>query len=247
MRGRGRSLRPESPRHRDRQRQHGHLRPPFCEAHGVDYIPDLIEQAKERAAAEGLDVVFDVGDAENLPYPDAAFDVVHSTVGVMFTPDQEKAAQELLRDCKPGGKIGLAIWVPDGYVGNMFRTVGKHFPPPGVKPPLLWGTEDRLRELLHELRVHPRDKGTVAQVCRRSWKRVIGRPCMLDNLLAEYMIVCTKVIEANPECFILSTDEVKDLANRNEKDGEVSYWLELRDHESEQFRERWDRMGSGVN
>ena len=69
----------------------------------------------------------------------------------------------------------------------------------------------------------------------------------LDNLLADYMIVCTKVIEANPECFILSTEEVKVLANRNEKDGEVSYWLELRDYESEQFRERWDRMGSGVN
>jgi SAM-dependent methyltransferase len=121
----------------------------FCEAHGVDYVPDLIEQAKERAAAEGLDVAFDVGDAENLPYPDAAFDVVLSTVGVMFTPDQEKAAQELLRVCKPGGKIGLANWFPDGYVGNMFRTVGKHFPPPpGVKPPPLWGTEDRLRELL---------------------------------------------------------------------------------------------------
>ena len=69
----------------------------------------------------------------------------------------------------------------------------------------------------------------------------------LDNLLADYIIVCTKVIEADPECFILRTEEVKDLANRNEKDGEVSYWLELRDYESEQFRERWDRMGSGVN
>jgi hypothetical protein len=69
----------------------------------------------------------------------------------------------------------------------------------------------------------------------------------LDNLLADYMVVCTKVIEANPECFILRTEEVKDLANRNEKDGKVSYWLELRDYESEQFRERWDRMGSGVD
>ena len=121
----------------------------FCDTTGIDYVPDLIEQARERAAAEGLDVAFEVGDAENLPYPDASFDVVLSTVGVMFTPDQEKAAQELLRVCKPGGKIGLANWVPDGYVGNMLRTVGKHFPPPpGVKPPPLWGTEDRLRELL---------------------------------------------------------------------------------------------------
>jgi ubiquinone/menaquinone biosynthesis C-methylase UbiE len=123
----------------------------FSMAIGIDYVPELIEQAKERAQAEGLDVAFDVGDAENLPYPDASFDVVLSTVGVMFTPDQDRAAKELLRVCKPGGKIGLANWVPDGYVGNMLRTVGKHVPPPaGVKPPPLWGTEDRLRELLGE-------------------------------------------------------------------------------------------------
>jgi SAM-dependent methyltransferase len=123
----------------------------FSMATGIDYIPDLIEQARERARAEGLDVAFEVGDAENLPYPDASFDVVLSTVGVMFTPDQERAARELLRVCKPGGKIELANWVPDGYVGNMLRTVGKHVPPPaGVKPPPLWGTEDRLRELLGE-------------------------------------------------------------------------------------------------
>jgi ubiquinone/menaquinone biosynthesis C-methylase UbiE len=123
----------------------------FSMATGIDYVPELIEQARERAQAEGLDVAFDVGDAENLPYPDASFDVVLSTVGVMFTPDQDRAAKELLRVCKPGGKIGLANWVPDGYVGNMLRTVGKHVPPPaGVKPPPLWGTEDRLRELLGE-------------------------------------------------------------------------------------------------
>lgn len=121
----------------------------FCEATGIDYVPDLIEQAKKRAEAECLDVTFEVGDAENLPYSDASFDVVLSTVGVMFTPDQEKAAEELLRVCKPDGKIGLANWVPDGFTGNMFRTVGKHFPPPpGIKPPPLWGTEDRLWELL---------------------------------------------------------------------------------------------------
>src|SRR5829696_8739235 len=123
----------------------------FCETTGLDYVPELIEQAKERARAEHLDVAFEVGDAENLPYPEASFDVVLSTVGVMFTPDQEKAAQELLRVCRPGGKIGLANWVPDGYIGNMFRTLGKHVPPPpGIKPPPLWGTEERLQELLGE-------------------------------------------------------------------------------------------------
>ncbi len=123
----------------------------FCEVTGIDYVPELIEQAKSRAEAERLDVSFEVGDAENLPYADGSFDVVLSTVGVMFTPDQEKAAGELLRVCRSGGRIGLANWTPDSYIGNMFRTHGKHVPPPpGIKPPPLWGTEERVRELLGE-------------------------------------------------------------------------------------------------
>src|SRR4028118_215537 len=97
---------------------------------GLDYVPGLIEQAKVRAAAEGLEIAFEVGDAENLPYPDASYDVVLSTVGVMFAPDQEKTSGELLRVTRPGGKIGLANWTPDGFIGNMFKTVGKHGPPP---------------------------------------------------------------------------------------------------------------------
>ena len=121
----------------------------FCETTGIDYVPELIEQARERARAEHLNIAFEVGDAENLPYPDASFDAVLSTVGVMFTPDQEKAASELLRVCKPSGRIGLANWTPDGFIGNVFRTVGKHVPPPpSIKPPPLWGTEERLGELL---------------------------------------------------------------------------------------------------
>jgi SAM-dependent methyltransferase len=123
----------------------------YCDVTGIDYVPELILQAKERAGAERLEITFEVGDAENLPYPDASFDVVLSTVGVMFAPDQEKTAGELLRVCKPGGKIGLANWTPDGFIGNMFRTVGKHVPPPpGIKPPPLWGSEERLRELFGE-------------------------------------------------------------------------------------------------
>ena len=123
----------------------------YCDVTGIDYVPELIEQAKERAGAERLEITFEVGDAENLPYPDASFDVVLSTVGVMFASDQERTAGELLRVCKPGGKIGLANWTPDGFIGNMFRTVGKHVPPPpGIKPPPLWGTEERLRELFGE-------------------------------------------------------------------------------------------------
>ena len=98
-----------------------------------------------------MEITFDVGDAEDLPYPDASFDVMLSTLGVMFAPGQEKVAEELLRVCRPGGKIGLANWTPDGFIGNMFRTLGKHVPPlPGIKSPPLWGTEERLRDLLGE-------------------------------------------------------------------------------------------------
>ncbi len=120
----------------------------FCEVTGMDLAPSAIEHARRRAGAEGMEIAFEVGDAEDLSYPDTSFDVVLSTFGVMFCPNQEKAAGELLRVCRPGGKIGLANWTPDGFIGNMFRTIGKHVPPPpGLKPPPLWGTEERLREL----------------------------------------------------------------------------------------------------
>lgn len=115
---------------------------------GVDFVPALLERARERAKAERLDVEFVEGDAAELPFEDASFDVVMSTFGAMFAPNQEKTAAELLRVCKSGGRIGMANWTPDGGVGQMFMTVAKHAPPPpGVKPPLLWGTEERLREL----------------------------------------------------------------------------------------------------
>ena len=120
----------------------------YCEVTGADYVPALLERARERAAIEGLPVCFEEGDAEALPYPDGAFDAVLSTFGVMFAPDQERAAAELLRVCRPGGKIGLACWTPDGWIGEVFRTTGRHVPPPaGLRSPVLWGTEERLREL----------------------------------------------------------------------------------------------------
>lgn len=115
---------------------------------GVDFVPALLERGRERAAAEGLDVEFAEGDAADLPFGEGEFDVVMSIFGAMFAPEQEKTASELLRVCKPGGRIGMANWVPDGAVGQMFMTVARHVPPPpGVKPPLLWGVEDSLREL----------------------------------------------------------------------------------------------------
>ena len=121
----------------------------FCEVTGMDLAPESVEHARRRAEAEGMDITFEVGDAEDLAYAGASFDVVLSTIGVMFCPNQERAAGELLRVCRSGGRIGLASWTPEGFTGSMLRTVGKHVPPPaGVKPPSLWGTEERLQELL---------------------------------------------------------------------------------------------------
>ena len=115
----------------------------------TDYVPALLERGRIRAAAERLPVQFQEADAEQLPFADGSFDVVLSVFGVMFTANQEQAAAELLRVCRSGGTIGLANWTPEGFIGNVFRTIGKHVPPPaGVKSPALWGTEQRLGELL---------------------------------------------------------------------------------------------------
>jgi SAM-dependent methyltransferase len=119
----------------------------WCDVTSTDYVPQLLELGRQRAAAEGLTVAFQEADAENLPFADASFDVVLSTFGVMFTPNQPQAAAELLRVVRPGGKIGLANWTPEGFIGQVFKTIGKYVPPPpGVKPPSLWGTEARLHE-----------------------------------------------------------------------------------------------------
>src|SRR6185312_2932250 len=115
----------------------------------TDYVSALLERGAERARAERLDVKYEVADAEALPYDDASFDVVLSTFGVMFAPDQATAASELARVCRPGGRIGLANWTPEGFIGQMFKVLGRHLPPPpaGAQPPALWGTEKRLAEL----------------------------------------------------------------------------------------------------
>jgi len=120
----------------------------WCEVTSTDYVPALLERGRERAAAERLHVEFREADAEALPFADASFDAVVSTFGVMFTPDQDKAASELARVCRPGGKIGLANWTPQGFIGQLFKTIGKHLPPPaGVKSPALWGTPARIEEM----------------------------------------------------------------------------------------------------
>ena len=116
---------------------------------GVDYVPSLLETGRRRAEAEGLAVALLEGDAEALPFPDGSFDAVTSVFGAMFAPDHARAAAELLRVCRPGGSIALANWTPTGFIGELFRTVAAHVPPPaGVQSPMLWGTESHLRGLL---------------------------------------------------------------------------------------------------
>jgi SAM-dependent methyltransferase len=120
----------------------------FADATGVDYAANLLVQGRERAAAEHLDVTFLDGDAEQLPVLDDSCDVVLSTVGVMFAPDHQRAADELVRVTRPGGKIALASWTPGGMIGTLFKTVATWAPPPsGVRPPALWGTTEHLAEL----------------------------------------------------------------------------------------------------
>lgn len=122
-----------------------------CTAIGIDYVPELLERGRRRAEAEGLAVELVEGDAEALPFEDASFDAVTSVFGAMFAPDHVQAAAELVRVVRPGGTIALASWTPGGFIGDLFRTVAAHVPPPaGVASPMLWGTESHLRELFGE-------------------------------------------------------------------------------------------------
>ena len=121
----------------------------YCNVSGLDYVPHLIEHANLRAASEGTKIDFRVGDAQALPYGDASFDYVMSVFGVMFAPDRDKAAAELLRVCKPGGTIALANWTPEGLTGEFFAVQSRYVPPPaGVQPPTKWGTEALLQQIL---------------------------------------------------------------------------------------------------
>ena len=120
----------------------------FARVTSTDYVPALLERGKRRAEAEGFDITFETADAEALPYEDGSFDVVLSTFGVMFAPNQPRAARELVRVVRPGGRIGLASWTPSGFIGQLLRTVGKHVAPiPGIASPALWGTADHVEKL----------------------------------------------------------------------------------------------------
>jgi ubiquinone/menaquinone biosynthesis C-methylase UbiE len=129
----------------------------WCNVVSTDYVGALLERGRLRANADGLSVEFREADAEALPFDDASFDAVLSTYGVMFTPNQDRAAAELIRVCKHGGKIGLANWTPEGFIGQLFKTLGKHLPPPpGARSPALWGTEARLKEMFGSSASHIR-------------------------------------------------------------------------------------------
>jgi ubiquinone/menaquinone biosynthesis C-methylase UbiE len=134
----------------------------WCDVTSTDYVSSLLERGRIRAEAEGLSVTFREADAEALPSADGTFDAVVSTFGVMFTPNQDKAAAELVRVCRPGGKIGLANWTPDGFIGQLFKTIGAYIPPPaGAKSPALWGTRGRVTEMFgtaaSSIQVEPRN------------------------------------------------------------------------------------------
>lgn len=120
----------------------------FAQVVSTDYVPHLLERGAERAKAEGLQITFRVADAEKLSFEDASFDVALSTFGVMFSPDQERAASELLRVTGSGGRIGLASWTPEGFIGDLFRLIARFSgPPPGLKSPMLWGSEPHIVRL----------------------------------------------------------------------------------------------------
>ena len=126
----------------------------------TDYVPALLERGRARADAERQTVSFSVEDAEALRFPDASFDVVLSTFGVMFTADHGKAAAEMLRVCKPGGTIAMANWTPEGFIGQVFKTIGRHLPPPpGAKSPALWGTREAIEAMFgagaRSIELHP--------------------------------------------------------------------------------------------
>jgi ubiquinone/menaquinone biosynthesis C-methylase UbiE len=120
----------------------------WCEVVSTDYVPSLLERGRRRATADGFSIEFKEADAESLGFADESFDAVISTFGVMFTPNQDQAASELLRVCRSGGKIGLANWTPQGFIGQVFKTLGQYLPPPaGTKSPALWGTPARIEEM----------------------------------------------------------------------------------------------------
>jgi ubiquinone/menaquinone biosynthesis C-methylase UbiE len=141
----------------------------FARVTSTDYVPSLLDKGRRRAVAEGLEVRFQEADVEELPFPDGSFDVVLSTFGAMFAPDQRRTAEEMLRVLRPGGRIGMANWTPAGFIGRLFKVIGAHVPPPaGLKSPALWGSEAHLAELFGPRAAHIRSESRVFNFRYRS-------------------------------------------------------------------------------
>ncbi|WP_460157191.1 class I SAM-dependent methyltransferase [Pseudomonas sp. S2_H10] len=188
-----------------------------CQVTSTDYVAALLERGEERARAERLKVSFQVADAEALPFADGSFDAVLSTFGVMFTPDQPKAAAELARVCRPGGRIGLANWTPEGFVGQMFKTLGQHLPPaPGANPPSRWGTEAWLHE-------HFDERQFLLQVTRRTFNfRYRSTAHFIDTFRTWYGPV-HKAFAALPEDGAKALEaDLTELINRMNRAGDKS-------------------------
>jgi ubiquinone/menaquinone biosynthesis C-methylase UbiE len=183
----------------------------------TDYVAALLERGQDRARAEHLDVTFQVADAEDLPFEDESYDAVLSTFGVMFAPDQDKAAAELGRVCRRGGRIGLANWTPEGFVGQMFKTLGRHLPPPAIaQPPSNWGTEAWLHE-------HFDDHDFVVQVTRREFNfRYRSAAHFIDIFRHWYGPVHKAFAALPPESGQALESDLADLLNRMNRAGEGS-------------------------
>ncbi|TWC44309.1 methyltransferase family protein [Pseudomonas sp. SJZ080] len=183
----------------------------------TDYVAALLERGEDRARAERLEVTFQVADAEALPFEDGSFDAVLSTFGVMFTPDQAKAAAELARVCRPGGRIGLANWTPEGFVGQMFKTLGRHLPPPpGAQPPSSWGNEAWLHS-------HFDQRDFLLQVTRRLFNfRYRSAAHFIDTFRTWYGPVHKAFAALPPEGAKALEEDLTELINRMNRAGDKS-------------------------
>ncbi|MBV6821764.1 class I SAM-dependent methyltransferase [Pseudomonas sp. PD9R] len=189
-----------------------------CNVRSTDYVAALLERGEDRARAERLDnVVFQMADAEALPFEDASFDAVLSTFGVMFAPDQTKAASELARVCRPGGRIGLANWTPEGFVGQMFKTLGKHLPPPpGAQSPTQWGTEVWLHK-------HFDERDFLVQVTQRIFNfRYRNAGHFIDTFRSWYGPVHKAFAALPADGATALENDMTELLNRSNRAGEKS-------------------------
>ena len=179
----------------------------FAQVTSTDYVEALLEKGRERVRADGLSASFKVADAENLPFEDDAFDVVVSTFGVMFAPDQERAAAEMLRVLRPGGRIGMANWTPESWIGTMFRIVSRYVPPPPhLQPPTRWGTATGLRELFGD------GLADLAIEHRTFTFRYTSRDHWLDFFRTNFGPLITAYATLDPMAAQLLTDEIRDAA-----------------------------------